>query len=126
METRPKKTTANHEIDGRGVDKISFNHWIPAAFGFPLLYNRQPPDIRVRVDNSAVCTTSNNDAKLHRIKTRLITAPNPISIGFNAHNNKNPKKMQKNSKNAVYCSIHALNPYSLLFDDLSNTQYEFY
>lgn len=37
-----------------------------------------------------------------------------------------PKKCKKNSKNAVSCSIHALNPYSLLFDDLSNIQYEFY
>lgn len=58
-------------------------------------------------DNSAVCTTSNNDAKLHRFETRLITAPNPKSIGFISYDtNKDQQKQNKKLTNYFFYSKH--------------------
>ncbi len=43
METRPKKTTANHEIDGQGLEKSILSMTLTVFKGFPSEHTLQDP-----------------------------------------------------------------------------------
>lgn len=76
-------------------------------------------------DNSAVCTTSNNDAKLHRFETRLITAPNPKSIGFISYDtNKDQQKQNKKLTNYFFIQ-NTINIVIIIITIIKRYQYEF-